>query len=145
MGGGVGWVGAEDAARVGVGVGVAVRVGVGVLCFELVVMTVLYMVIYVCVYVKNLQFSWQTLFPFSFRWRKSRKYKFRDKGPFSSAESVSGFKNIRNFVSLLPIFEFLLYNLYSFSPARYFFVSREKTSYYITSARGFFSRMKRSF
>ena len=41
------------------------------------------------------------MFPFSFRWRKSRKYKFGDKRPFSSTQSVSGFKN-STFAILFP-------------------------------------------
>ena len=41
------------------------------------------------------------MFPFSFRWRKSRKYKFTDKWPFSSTQSETGFKNL-TFPILFP-------------------------------------------
>ena len=53
------------------------------LCFELVVLTVLYVVIYVCVYVKNLQFSLQILcFPFRSGGESHENINLETKGHF---------------------------------------------------------------
>ena len=93
VGGGDGWAGADGAAMVGAeGV---VRVGVrwAVLCVGD-IDSVVCGDTCLCICKEFTIILANFMFPFSFRWRKSRKYKFTNKWPFSSTQSEPDFKNL---------------------------------------------------